>query len=211
MAHITIRGRVVSAGAAAVLSAILAVAPSAQASKYYGCVKKNGGALRVVSRTTKCKRGERKIFFDSEGQPGKPGLNGANGTNGASGAGSFESTLPHNVTEEGTWALAIQTANSVAFSTISFNIPLAAAPAVSFINEGRPGTAACPGTAAAPAATSGNLCVYMARAETITIEIFDPSFQFGEVNHASPWGTAVKAFTNAFAPGLAYGTWAVTG
>jgi hypothetical protein len=74
MVHITIRRRAASAGVAGALLAMLAIAPSAHATTYYACAKKKGGALRAVSRTTKCKRSERKIAFNSKGLPGKPGI-----------------------------------------------------------------------------------------------------------------------------------------
>jgi hypothetical protein len=48
-------------------------------------------------------------------------------------------------------------------ASISFPIPLAAAPAVHFIPVGGPPTPACPGTDANPSATGGNLCIYESR------------------------------------------------
>ncbi|HET9678449.1 MAG TPA: hypothetical protein VFP21_13205 [Solirubrobacterales bacterium] len=48
----------------------------------------------------------------------------------------------------------------VAESSISFPIPLAAAPTVNVITPGGGPTANCPGTSAAPAAASGNLCIF---------------------------------------------------
>jgi hypothetical protein len=220
MVNFTTRREAAGIGATVALLATLAIAPSAHAATYYACVKKKGGSIRIVSRPTKCRRGEWKLSFNSDGPAGRSGLNGKNGKNGANGKNGingtngttgFTSTLPKGATEEGTWALAIGTAKSVAFSAISFNIPLAAAPAVNVIAKGGPSTAACPGKAGAPAAASGNLCVYTSTSNNIAeFSIDDPSFEGGILNHASPWGTAVQATAGA-APAMAYGSWAVTG
>ena len=221
MVNVITRRQAACIGATGALLATLAVAPSAHAATYYACVKKKGGSIRIVSRATKCKRSERKISFNSEGphgangsngKNGKNGKNGANGINGTNGTTGFTSTLPKGATEEGTWAVAIWTAKAGAFSTISFSIPLAAAPAVNVIAKGGPSTAACPGKVAAPAAASGNLCVYTSTSSNIA-EFFvdDPSFEGGTLNHASPWGTTVEAAAGASTPAVAYGTWAVTG
>jgi len=220
MVNFIIRRKGACIGAIGALLATLALAPSAQAATYYACVKKKGGSIRIVSKATKCKRSERKISFNAEGPPGRNGLNGRNGkngangkngTNGTNGTSGFTSTLPKGSTEEGTWAVAMA-AKASAFSAISFNIPLAAAPAVNVIAKGGPSTAACPGKVAAPAAASGNLCIYTSTSENVAeLAVVDPSFEGGMANHASPWGTAVKASAAATLPGLAYGTWAVTG
>ena len=45
-------------------------------------------------------------------------------------------------------------------TSISFQIPLATAPALHIVPVGGPPTAACPGTAASPSAVGGNLCIY---------------------------------------------------
>jgi hypothetical protein len=75
----------------------LSAAP-ADASTIYACAKKHGGALRLVSRSTKCKRAEYKVAWNTsgpagrngargaEGKRGANGTNGTNGTNGANGA-----------------------------------------------------------------------------------------------------------------------------
>lgn len=67
------------------LGASVAVAGSAEAATYYACVKKKGGAIRIVSAKAKCKRSERKISFNSAGAPGRNGRNGVNGKNGLAG------------------------------------------------------------------------------------------------------------------------------
>jgi hypothetical protein len=220
MVNVIIRRKGACIGAIGALLATLALAPSAQAATYYACVKKKGGSIRIVSKATKCKRSERKISFNAEGPAGRNGLNGRNGkngangkngTNGTNGTSGFTSTLPKGSTEEGTWAVVVASKPD-AFSAISFNIPLAAAPAVNVIAKGGPSTAACPGKVAAPAAASGNLCIYTSTSENVAeLAVVDPSFEGGIANHASAWGTMVKAAAAATVPGLAYGTWAVTG
>jgi hypothetical protein len=223
MVNFITRRKAAGIGVLGAILATLATAPSAHAGTYYACVKKKGGAIRIVSRAAKCKRSERKISFNGEGPPGRNGRdgrngkngsngkNGTNGTNGVNGTSGFTSTLPKGATEKGTWALAM-TANTGDVSAISFNIPLAATPAVNVIAKGGLSSAACPGKVGAPAAVSGNLCIYASRSDNIAaFSIEDPSFEGGMPNHASPWGTTVKASAGATLPGVAYGTWAVTG
>ncbi len=102
------------AACAALMTAVLAAAPQAQASTLFACVKKTGAA-RVFSKKPKCKKGETLLSWNSkgaagkngvngingaagkEGTPGKNGTNGTNGTNGAAGqpqkAVTFSATL----------------------------------------------------------------------------------------------------------------------
>jgi hypothetical protein len=223
MVNVITRRRTAGIGTVGAILATLAMAPSADATTYYACVKKRSGSIRIVSRTTRCRRSERKISFNSEGPPGRNGSNGRNGRNGANGINGkngangingingttgFTSTLPKGATEDGTWAVAVASGNSV-FDAISFNIPLAAPPAVNVIPKGGASTPACPGTVGAPAASSGNLCVYTAINENTTILLINPSIEGAVTSGASSWGTVVKA--SAASSGAAYGTWAVTG
>ncbi len=55
------RGIGVLAGAGALLVACCAMASQAQAATTYACVKKKGGSVRLVSKTSKCKKGESKV------------------------------------------------------------------------------------------------------------------------------------------------------
>jgi hypothetical protein len=71
-------------------------------------------------------------------------------------------------------------------------------------------TTECPGNPKAPAATSGNLCLYVSTNDHTTVALFDPALEGGALNEAGPWGAVVNPFTEATAPGVAYGTWAVT-
>jgi hypothetical protein len=79
------RGAVVLAGAGALLLLALATAPLAGASTIYGCVKRKGGAVHIVSKAARCKKGEAKKSWNTKGPAGKAGARGAGGVNGATG------------------------------------------------------------------------------------------------------------------------------
>ncbi len=70
--------------AAGALVAALGAAQQADAQLLYACVKRSGSA-RIFTKKPKCKKGELKLSWNSQGSPGKNGLNGANGTNGKKG------------------------------------------------------------------------------------------------------------------------------
>ena len=107
-----------------------------------------------------------------EGAKGEPGAPGKNGTTG------FTDTLPPEKTETGDWSLHENVTEAFRFvvNSVSFNIPLAAAPAVHYIRmnskeviteKGQSPTGVeevqsttCLGSAAKPSAEPGNLCVY---------------------------------------------------
>jgi hypothetical protein len=80
------RAAAVLAAAGALLLAAFAAAPQANAATIYACVKKNTGTGRFVTKKTKCKKGETKLSWNTQGLSGKNGANGTNGTNGAAGA-----------------------------------------------------------------------------------------------------------------------------
>jgi hypothetical protein len=63
---------------------LLTIVTPATASTIYSCKKKNG-SLRIVSKSTKCKKGESKLAWNSQGPQGVNGANGKNGTNGTNG------------------------------------------------------------------------------------------------------------------------------
>jgi len=77
------RAAVLLAGASPVIFA-LAMTPQADASTVYACVKKGGNA-HVFTKKPKCKKGEAKVSWNSEGPAGKTGSSGANGSNGTNG------------------------------------------------------------------------------------------------------------------------------
>jgi hypothetical protein len=79
------RDRAIGGALVGVVLASLAVASSANAATYYGCINKKSGVLRIVSKTKKCKKSERRISFNSQGPAGRNGFNGINGRNGVNG------------------------------------------------------------------------------------------------------------------------------
>lgn len=98
LAH-TRRMLVALAACAALMTAVLAAAPQAQAaSTLFACVKKTGAA-RVFSKKPKCKKGETLLSWNSTGAAGKNGVNGINGTNGSAGAPGKEGTAGKDGTE----------------------------------------------------------------------------------------------------------------
>jgi len=68
--------------------------------------------------------------------------------------------LPSGETETGAWSYG-GSKESLIFSSISFNIPLAEAPTAETIPAQGAPTANCPGTAEIPTAEPGFLCVYV--------------------------------------------------
>jgi hypothetical protein len=98
------------------------------------------------------------------------GPKGATGATGASGpAGALLDTLPSGRTLRGSYsfsgfssggAAASQYDTAPADGQISFQIPLAGAPAVEIIAKGGAPTGTCPGSVTDPLASRGRLCVY---------------------------------------------------
>jgi hypothetical protein len=217
MVNVITRRRTAVTVAAGALLATLAPAPGARAATYYACVKRKGGAIRIVSRTTKCRRSERKISFNSQGAPGangsngrngRNGANGINGTNGTNGSTGFTSTLPSGQTEYGTWAA--NPAKALDYVPVSFPIPLASPAQPAIIGPKGPSTSACPGTPAAPQAASGHLCVYAAAAVGVKLFQFSPTNEEGE-GEDTRFGEIVGVESVGPASTYAWGTWAVTG
>ena len=87
MSTFNIRGAlVVLTAAGALLLGALAAAPQAEAQTIHACVKKKGGAVRIVGAKTKCKKGETKLSWNTTGPAGITGLAGLPGATGATGA-----------------------------------------------------------------------------------------------------------------------------
>jgi hypothetical protein len=74
----------VLAAAALLLTALLAMPAGAGAATIYAC-KKPSGTLRLVGRRTRCRRGQTKLSWNTEGPAGRNGANGSNGANGRNG------------------------------------------------------------------------------------------------------------------------------
>jgi hypothetical protein len=141
--------------------------------------------------------------------------------NGKAGSPWAVGGLPAGVSEYGSWSVGRSMPENISlFSSISFNVPLAAghSATVHFINvEGEeeeesvnigPSTA-CTGNAANPTATPGNLCIYESTRSG--------KFEEGVTGHALGFEhTRESGFTGAILQffsepeGSAYGTWVVT-
>jgi hypothetical protein len=175
------------------------------------------------------------------GEKGAAGPAGATGPKGATGQTGFTETLPKGKTETGEWAMIGDASGEfkVFGDAVSFNIPLATAPAAHYLRtsgmepvavEEPSGSGtfvekevvqpACPGSAAAPAAEPGVLCVY-ASSETGSLKIFLKfifptlnSFASGGPNvfvkSVDPYGFGIVTESAAEGSMQVTGTWAVT-
>ncbi len=140
------------------------------------------------------------------GGQGGTAYTSASGTeNVCNGTTGFTETLPAGKTEKGEWSLAVPAENptlktSLPVSSISFVIPLVAAPVAHYLKKGEQETAECPGTAAEPEAAEGQLCVYA------ELEVNAP----GSLT-ADAVTVGAKIVSDGGEPGgVAFGTWAVT-
>lgn len=70
---------------ASLLIVALAAVPAANAATIYACQKKKGGAIHIVTKKAKCKKGETKLSWNTSGPAGKNGANGTNGKDGKNG------------------------------------------------------------------------------------------------------------------------------
>ena len=93
-------------------------------------------------------------------------------------------------------------------TSISFQIPLAAAPAFHIIPVGGPSTGACPGTADNPSAAPGNLCIY----ESTLVNTTGFSLPDGLNPVSGPTRFGLPGLLGASTNGdyIARGAWAVT-
>lgn len=140
------------------------------------------------------------------GGQGGTAYTSASGTeNVCNGTTGFTETLPVGKTETGEWSLSVPAENptlktSLPVSSISFVIPLTAAPVAHYLKKGEQETAECPGTAAEPEAAEGQLCVYA------ELEVNAPGSLTAD---AATFGA--KIVSDGGEPGgVAFGTWAVT-
>jgi hypothetical protein len=130
-------------------------------------------------------------------------------THACNGKTGFTSTLPPEKTETGTWGTG-GTASQFLVATISFNIPLAAAPSVTILKEGESGTGAtgagagCPATsnAANPEAEPGHLCIFESEANNV--------FEAQEASVGAMGVPLLVVPSETSKSAYVYGTWAVT-
>jgi hypothetical protein len=77
-----------SAGAATTIAAtaIIAIPTAAQAASYKACANKQTGEMRLVLKGKKCKKGEKKLKWNTKGPTGATGPQGLPGQQGPQGA-----------------------------------------------------------------------------------------------------------------------------
>ncbi len=141
------------------------------------------------------------------GPQGEPGAPGEPGEPGPSCDQSGECNLPSGATETGVWSLPMYVKESQSesvFVPISFPLHLSFTPEFKWVPQGSAAgsVAGCPGTATAPAADSGNVCVYAALNEATGNS---PTTLIRDGN-----GIVFTAVINTAVEGTARGTWAVT-
>jgi hypothetical protein len=150
------------------------------------------------------------------GDAGARGGTGERGLQGVPGETGFTETLPSGETETGVWSLGFDDENSAV--PLSFNIPLAGAPAdLHFVNEAGEETGVgeggfhpvvrCTGSAENPTAPPGEVCIYAA------VEAFAPGPGTGFVESeplTTLWRSGATFLYNIPSGGVALGTWAVT-
>jgi len=154
----------------------------------------------AVTTTKVANRSLRAIDFAKGEVPAGPA--GPTGETGP--AGPFPDVLPAGKTIRGTFNMGgfASDLGSLGEEGVSFVFPLSAAPTATFIRQGRPFTANCPGNADFPEASPGHLCLY---------ENEHVNSEGGYVDAVNR--TGANTFAYASAPGLFYsfGAWAVTG
>jgi Collagen triple helix repeat (20 copies) len=140
-----------------------------------------------------------------KGEPGKPGTKGEPGQTG------FTETLPSGKTETGGWGFTAS-AEGLALTSISFNIPLAHALSAEhvFFVESKGNGSTCTGNFEAPAATPGNLCVYYGSYGGLTNLTFENILTLSGNPGASTAGALLQFEAVGEAPRFGIGSWAVT-
>jgi hypothetical protein len=202
--------------AALLLVSAFAAAPQADAATLYACVKKNGAA-RVYTKKPKCKKGETKLSWNSDGVQGRNGLNGLNGLNGPNGANGSSGTngkdltshtpLPSGQSESGFFAAAAgESKTGYAATGISFSQPLAEASPVNHVIYQTLATTStnCPGFGQAK---PGFACLYESESSG-TAFLVARDFTVRE-NAADKYGFAVF-FTVSAPSAFVAGSWTVT-
>jgi Collagen triple helix repeat (20 copies) len=156
-----------------------------------------------------------------DGKEGPPGPKGETGPKGEKGLTGFTETLPSKKTETGSWTDQVPPKaetdgrEAIAFSSISFAIPLASALNGSHVFYVEPEAVApeqCPGTVTEPAAAAGDLCLYGAFVTLVPAfgVIHDSSNSEFTAQGAAQTGAVLTFLAEGEGGGFAYGTWAVT-
>ncbi|MHB8233863.1 MAG: hypothetical protein ACYDHT_04345 [Solirubrobacteraceae bacterium] len=214
--RITRRTIALLAGVCLLLTLAFATAPQANADTLFACVKKEGGAMRLVGARTKCRRRiERKVSWNitgpagKNGATGKSGVNGANGANGTNGSNlTTQTPLASGQSESGWFAVGDgDSTKGFVGDGITFSQPLSA-PIVEnhvIFNPIGSTSSTCPGVGQA---ARGFVCLYLAEDEGMT---FNGAFPFNTkiTNAADRFGFALY-FNAVLAEGFADGSWTVT-
>lgn len=176
------------------------------------CVARADGSVRIVSAGARCGRHARKLTWAKQGPRGLTGAQGAQGP-----AGPLLDVLPSGKTLRGVYDASgtvvdgqrIQTSEG---ASVTFQVPLAAAPNPHFLSKGDPPTADCPGTVERPAAAPGQLCVYEGgQWSNGPITIYDPTTQASPGTTKWGFGLLIQPMSNTNTYGYtSHGTWAVT-
>lgn len=149
--------------------------------------------------------------------------------NGENGQTGFTEILPPGKTEKGEWSLFGEVPGTVyegeVGSSVSFNIPLAAAPTVVYVREKEKTPAGCVGNVEEPGAEEGHLCIF-ATQEINTLK--EPAgvvpyphictskigascaSEFAAAHEADPYGFVIATLAESTGLVLVGGSWAVT-
>jgi hypothetical protein len=215
----------------AALTGVAYAASATTSASISACSNARTGVVRTVSLRAHCRRGERSLSWNQQGQQGAAGGQGVAGQAGGAGAagpagatgaaggvgpaGPLLTVLPSGRTETGVYEIDSRapdtTGTAVASASISFPIALATAPSTHFVLLGTVAPAQCPGSAGTPSATAGNLCIYEASFGNTNgaPTIYDP--RTGLATQAGTLGAGVELFAGSSAGNFfSDGTWAVT-
>jgi hypothetical protein len=169
-------------GVIAVIALVFAMSGGAIAARHYVT---DSGAKKVPAK--------KKVVRGPKGEPGArgpagpqgpAGPAGSRGADGAAGPRGAEGspwtaggTLPSGKSESGTWVAGVldkevEPGKGEGGAGISFGIRLALPPAIHLIakeKEGAEHAAECPGSVGVPLAAKGNLCIYTAENQALTL------------------------------------------
>jgi hypothetical protein len=142
--------------------------------------------------------------------------NATNATNAqhaaTAGSAPLPTTLPSHESLTGAYGLIghASAAGDTAGEAISFEIPLASAPAAHFLAKGSKPTAECPGTPSSPQAAPGNLCIYESVNINMSFQSFEDPITADTGSTVQPFGAEVGALSSAAGNYDDLGSWAVT-
>jgi hypothetical protein len=101
---------------AALVLAALVAAPQAGAATIYACVNKRTGAARLFASKPRCKRGQERLSWNTQGPAGKNGANGKNGATGKNGSNGKNGTNGTNGTNGAVNGYSASGSESVGFT-----------------------------------------------------------------------------------------------